>query len=132
MVLVYSTWVRVLFNIGATHSFISASCANVLGLKIERVENLLLIEFPMGVNSRVDRIWKECIITLAQRTLKVDLRILDVIGYDVIMGMDWLTLYRELIDCHYRRIIFCLPDGFEVCFVGGKCVSLPFSQSDPC
>ncbi|RVW92702.1 Retrovirus-related Pol polyprotein from transposon 17.6 [Vitis vinifera] len=77
------------------------------------VENLLLIEFPMGANSRVDRIWKECIITLAQRTLKVDLRILDVIGYDVIMGMDWLTLYRELIDCHYRRIIFCLPDGFE-------------------
>ncbi|KAL6315086.1 hypothetical protein AAG906_030940 [Vitis piasezkii] len=95
------------------------SSAGSLDIHYE-VENLLLIEFPMGANSRVDRIWKECIITLAQRTLKVDLRILDVIGYDVILGMDWLTLYRELIDCHYRRIIFCLPDGFEVCVVGGK------------
>ncbi|RVW14646.1 putative serine/threonine-protein kinase PBL3 [Vitis vinifera] len=92
--------------------------------------NLLLIESPMGTNSRVDRICKGCVITLADRTLKVDLRILDMIGYDVILGMDWLMVYRALIDCHHRRIIFCLPDGFEVCFVGGKCVSLPFSQSD--
>ncbi|RVW60165.1 Transposon Ty3-I Gag-Pol polyprotein [Vitis vinifera] len=66
------------------------------------------------------------------RALNVDLRILDMTGYDVILGMDWLTVYRAVIDCHRRRIIFCLPEGFEVCFVGGKCVSLPFSQSDPC
>ncbi|RVW93684.1 Transposon Ty3-I Gag-Pol polyprotein [Vitis vinifera] len=132
MILVYSTWVRVLFDTGATHSFISASCANALGLKSERVENLLLIESPMGTNSRVDRICKGCVITLADRALNVDLRILDMTGYDVILGMDWLAVYRAVIDCHRRRIIFCLPEGFEVCFVGGKCVSLPFSQSDPC
>ncbi|KAJ9699024.1 hypothetical protein PVL29_007877 [Vitis rotundifolia] len=132
MLLVYSTWVRVLFDTGATHSFISASCANALGLKIERVENLLLIESPMGINSRVDRICKGCVITLADRALHVDLRILDMTGYDVILGMDWLSVYRAVIDCHRRRIIFCLLEGFEVCFVGGKCVSLPFSQSDPC
>ncbi|KAL6336406.1 hypothetical protein AAG906_014578 [Vitis piasezkii] len=132
MILVYSTWVRVLFDTGATHSFISSSYANALGLKTEMVENLLLIKSPMGTNSRVDRICKGCVITLADRALNVDLRILDMTRYDVILGMDWLTVYRALIDCHRRRIIFCLPDGFEVCFVGGKCVSLPFSQSDPC
>ena len=126
MILVYSTLVRVLFDTGATHSFISASCANTLGLKMEMVENLLLIESPMGTNSRIDRICKGCVITLENRALKVDLRILDMIGYDVILGMDWLTVYRALIDCHRHRIIFCLPDEFEVCFVRGKCVSLPF------
>ena len=131
MILVYSTWVHFLFDTGATHSFISASCANALGLKSERVENLLLIESPMGTNSRVDRICKGCVITLADRALNV-LRILDMTGYDVILGMDWLTVYRAVIDCHRRRIIFCLPEGFEVCFVGEKCVSLPFSQSDQC
>ncbi|KAJ9709331.1 hypothetical protein PVL29_001012 [Vitis rotundifolia] len=56
MILVYSTWVRVLFDTGATHSPISTSCANALGLKTEMVENLLLIESLMGMNSRVDRI----------------------------------------------------------------------------
>ena len=91
-----------------------ASCTNALGLKTERVENLLLVESPMGTNSRVDRICKRCAITLADRALKVDLRILDMIRYDVILGMDWLMAYRALIDCHRRRIIFCLLDGFEV------------------
>ena len=71
---------RVLFDTGATHSFISASCANALGLKTKRVENLLLIESPMGTNSRVDRICKGCVITLADRALNVDLRILDMTG----------------------------------------------------
>ncbi|RVW69179.1 Retrovirus-related Pol polyprotein from transposon 17.6 [Vitis vinifera] len=116
MILVYSTWVRVLFDTGATYSFISASCANALGLKKERVENLLLIESLMGTNSRVDRICKWCVITLVDRALNVDLRNLDMTRYDVILGMDWLTMYRALIDCHRRRIIFCLPDGFEDVF----------------
>ena len=68
----------------------------------------------MGTNCRVDRLCKGCIITLADRALKVDLRIVDMTGYDVILGMDWLTIYRALIDCHCRRIIFFLLDGFEV------------------
>ena len=62
----------------------------------------------MGTNSRVDRICKGCVITLANKALKVDFRILDMTGYDVILGMDWLTVYRALVDCHRRRIIFCL------------------------
>ena len=62
MILVYSTWVRVLFDTGATHSYISASSANALRLKTEMVEKLLLIESPMGTNSRVYRICKGCII----------------------------------------------------------------------
>ena len=32
-------------------------------------------------------------ITLAGRALKVDLRILEMTRYDVILGMDWLTVY---------------------------------------
>ena len=94
--------------------FIFASYGNALGLKTEMVENMLLIESPMGMNSRVDRICKGCFITLADRALKVDLRILDMTRYDVILGMDLLMVYRALIDCHRRRIIFCLLDGFEV------------------
>ena len=65
MILVFSTWVRVLLDTSATHSFISTSCANALGSKTERLENLLLIESPMGTNSRIDRICKGYVITLA-------------------------------------------------------------------
>ena len=132
MILVYSTWVRVLFETRATHSFISASYADSLGLKMEGVENLLIIQSPMHVKSRVDRICKGCVITLEDRVLHVDLMVLDMTGYDVILGMDWLIVYRALIDCQCRRIICWLPDGFKICFVEGKCVSLPFLRSNRC
>ena len=105
MILAYNTWVHVLFDTGATHSFISTSCINALGLKMKIVENLLLIELLMGMNSKVDRICKGCIIPLANRALKLDLRILDMTGYDVILGMDRLTVYKTLINCHRRKII---------------------------
>ena len=125
MNLVYSTWVRVFFYTGVTHSFISASCASALGLKTERVENLLLIESLMGKNSRVDRICKGCVITLADRALKVDLRILDMTGYDVILGMNWLTVYKALLDYHRRRIIFvCQMDLRFALLEGSVLISL--------
>ena len=74
-----------MFDTGATHSFISASCANASRLKKEMVENLLLIESLMGTNSKIDRICKGCVINLADRALKVDLRILYMIG----MMLSW-------------------------------------------
>ena len=132
MILVYSTWVHVLLDIGVTNSFISASCVNALGLKTKMIENLLFIESIMGMNSRVDSICKVCVITLANITLKVDFKILDMTRYDVILGMDWLAVYRALIDCHRHRRIFCLLDEFEICFVMRKCVSFPFMKSDSC
>ena len=121
-----------MFEIDAIHSFIFASCANALGLKMKMVENLLLIKSPMGMNYRVDRICKGCVITLADKVYKVDLRILDMSRYSVILEMDWLAVYRTLIDCHHSKIIFYLLDGFEIYFVDENYVSLPFLQFNPC
>ena len=39
MFLLSRLWARVLFDSGASHSFIDASCVNVLGLKVESLEN---------------------------------------------------------------------------------------------
>ena len=41
-----------------------------------------------------------------------------MIGYDVILCMDWLLVYRELIDCHHHMIIFYLPYGFKIVLLG--------------
>ena len=37
MILLYSTWLCVLFDTSATYSFIFASCVNALGLKMKMV-----------------------------------------------------------------------------------------------
>ena len=64
--------------------------------------------------------------TLENKVYKVDLKILDMSGYNVILEMDWLAVYKTLIDCHCSRIIFYLLDGFEIYFIDENCVSLTF------
>ena len=53
-------WARVLFDSGASHSFIDASCVNVLGLKVESLENTLHVSSPLGVRVWIDQICRNC------------------------------------------------------------------------
>ena len=40
--------------------------------------------------------------------------------FDVILGMDWLTAYRVVIDCERRRVTAYTQDGTRVVFLGDK------------
>ena len=53
-------WARVLFDSGASHSFIAAFCVNVLGLKVESLEKPLHVSFPLGIRVRIDKICRDC------------------------------------------------------------------------
>ena len=52
--------------------------------------------------------------------LIVDLRVMDMSEFDIILGMDWLTAYRVVIDCERRRVIACMLDSTRVVFQGDK------------
>ena len=54
MFLISCIRVRVLFDSGASHSFIAASCVNVLGLKVESLGKPLHVSSPLGIRVRVD------------------------------------------------------------------------------
>ena len=45
--------------------------------------------------------------------------------FDVILGMDWLTAYRVVIDCERRRVIAYTQDGIRVVFQGDNHDILP-------
>ena len=45
--------------------------------------------------------------------------------FDVILGMDWLTAYRVVIDCERRRVTAYTQDGTSVLFQGDKHDILP-------
>ena len=53
-------WTRVLFDSGASHSFITASYVNDLGLEVETLENPLHVSFPLGTRVRIDMICRGC------------------------------------------------------------------------
>ena len=48
----------------------------------------------------------------------VDLRVMDISDFDVILGMDWLTTHRFVVDCDSMRITSYTLDGIHVTFQG--------------
>ena len=51
--------------------------------------------------------------------------------FDVILGMDWLTVYKVVIDCERRRVTAYTQDGTRVVFQGGKHDILPHKYMSP-
>ena len=114
-----------LFYSGASHSFIAASVVIELGLEVETLEKPLYVSSPIGIRARIGMICQGCELEIFRTLLTVDLRIMDMSEFDVILGMDWLTTYRVVIECERRRVTAYTHDGTRVVFQGDKHDILP-------
>ena len=81
-------WARVLFDSGASHSFIAASVVIELGLEVETLEEPLYVSSPLGIRARIRMICRGYELEISGTLLTVDLRIMDMSEFDVILGMD--------------------------------------------
>ena len=70
-------------------------------------------------------IYHGCELEISGILLTVDLRVMDMSEFDVILGMDWLTTYRVVIDFELRRVTAYMQDGTRVVFQGDKHDILP-------
>ena len=59
----------------------------------------VVCESPLWTWARIRMICRGCELEISGTLLTVDLRIMDMSEFDVILGMDWLTAYRVVIDC---------------------------------
>ena len=118
-------WERILFDYGATHSFIATSCVREMGLEVETLEKPLYISSPLGIRVSVDLICRGYKLEIFGILLTVDLRVMDMSEFDVILGMDWLTAHRVVIDCERRRVTAYTQEGICVTFQGDKHDVLP-------
>ena len=60
----------------------------------------------------------------------VDLQVMDMSEIDVILGMDWLTAHRVVIDYDHRRVTAYTQDGIQVMFQGDEHDALPQAVYD--
>jgi predicted aspartyl protease len=80
--------VIILFDSGASHDFISSTCAKKAMLSAVTAEALYVISTPGG-RVDADRIVCKAPLELAGRQFSTDLIILKGQGLDVIFGMSW-------------------------------------------
>ena len=65
---------------------------------------------------RIDRICRGSELEISGILLTVDLRVMDMLEFEVILKMDWLTTHRVVIDCDCMRVTAYTPDGTCVLF----------------
>ena len=85
---------------------------------------------PIRDRVSVDKICRDFELKISGILLTVDLRVMDISDFDVILGMDWLTTHRVVIDCDNRRITAHIRDGICVNFQGEKHDALPQTVHD--
>ena len=111
---------KVLFDPGATHSFVSPVFVLKSGWNALRMAIPLSVATPLSESFDSDVYLQNCPVLIKNRELLADLALLDVLEFDVILGMDWLSKHYATVDCRRKEVIFKIPNVEEFKFVGDK------------
>jgi hypothetical protein len=101
MFLASSHLATVLFDSGASHSFITSCFALKHNLPITIMKHTMLVSSPGG-EMRTKHICLAISISIRGVDFPLNLLLLDSKGIDIILGMDWLSIYDGVIQyaCH--------------------------------
>ncbi|XP_075499108.1 uncharacterized protein LOC142537482 [Primulina tabacum] len=103
-----------LFDCGATHSFMSKRFAKKLGHKPENKAEPFRIATSTSRAIETHKIYRDCKISISNRTFSADLIQLIMVDFDIILGMDWLARNNAIVDCKGKSVKLRTPDQEEV------------------
>jgi hypothetical protein len=111
--LVSSVLATILFDSGASHSFVSSSFVEKHNIPTELLKTPLLTRTPGGdIKCRLG--CSRVRIILSGVEFLADLVVLKSKGIDVIHGMDWLSLHNGHISCADKVVHLTNPEGVQV------------------
>jgi hypothetical protein len=106
----------ILFDFGASHSFITSSFVAKHNLSIANMKHTMLVISPGG------EIWTKLIcpnvsISIRGVDFLLNLILLDSKGINIILGMDWLSKYDGVIQCAKKAVRLTKKDRTTIEFV---------------
>jgi hypothetical protein len=93
----------ILFDYGASHDFISSTCAKRARLTLVALGAPNVISTPRG-QVDTDRIAQKVPLELFGRVISANLIILSGLRIDVIQGMRWMKLHKVVLDIATRMV----------------------------
>jgi len=103
----------VLFDSGASHSFISANTGKRLGLQFSTLEYDLTVCTPTAQNALTNTICRKVPFSLQDKNFVHDLICLPLSGIDVILGIDWLSVHHVFLDC-FKKTALIMPTDMHM------------------
>ena len=108
----------VLFDLGATYSFVSTKFVRLSRLVIRTLEPCLTVTTPIGKTVVCKRVVCGCLVSIYEKVLPGNLVVLPTISYNVILKMDWLVKHLEIIDYTRKQVTLRTWGDGEVTYVG--------------
>ncbi|KAD5318253.1 hypothetical protein E3N88_18199 [Mikania micrantha] len=115
----------VLFDSGASMSFISSTFCDGLSGKVKKIDRVFDVETAIGKMTRVTEAIDDCYVEIEGHRFPVRLFLITLGGFDVVLGMDWLAKYEANIVCRRKMICLRAMDGSSVTVYGDKAMYAP-------
>ena len=107
--LVCDCMASVLFDPVSTFSYVSFSFANGLNLNCELLDIPIRVSTLVGESVIVEKVYRSCLVTFVGSNTHVDLVILEMVDFDVILGMTWLSPKFSIFDCNAKTVTLAKP-----------------------
>jgi hypothetical protein len=116
MILVIDNNALMLFDSGASHSFIAASFVQKYNMPLSIIKDQMIVSSPGG-DMHARHVCSKVSILIRGVEFLVNLIVLESKGIDMILGMDWLSKHIGLIDCAKKVVRLTPSSGKELEYV---------------
>jgi hypothetical protein len=122
MFLVNSTTAIVLFDSRVLHSFISAAYVEKHNISVVMLNCRMVVSSPGG-DILARQVCPKVKIVLRGVEFSANLIVLDSKGIDVILGMDWMSKQKALIECAKKSMKLTTEAGQEIKYVAEQLIT---------
>ena len=103
---------------GATHSFASKPFLDRFQIETRPLEGRMRVSLPAGDSLLADKVVRDSRVLIEGQEFPADLVVLDMMDFDVVLDMDWLSRHRATLDCYKKEVKLHIPGKLEVKFRG--------------
>ncbi|GKB32678.1 putative reverse transcriptase domain-containing protein [Tanacetum coccineum] len=101
----------ILFDSGAEKSFVSSAFTPFIDIAPTALNTSYEVELADGKVVSTNTVLRGCTLVLLNHVFKIDLLPTRLGSFDVIIGMDWLSYHRAVIDCYEKIVRIPLSNG---------------------
>uniref|UniRef100_A0A1U7Y735 Uncharacterized protein LOC104241801 n=1 Tax=Nicotiana sylvestris TaxID=4096 RepID=A0A1U7Y735_NICSY len=109
MLNIFSFDVYALIDPGSTLSYVTPYIAKKFGIEPEKLGEPFEVSTPVGESVIARYIYRGCPVKVHHRLTVADLVELEILDFDVIMGMDWLESCYAKVGCRTKIVSFEFP-----------------------
>ncbi|KAL7592599.1 hypothetical protein Lser_V15G34876 [Lactuca serriola] len=120
MFLLNKSYACILFDSGAKRSFVNQEFKHLLNQTAQALKQTSIVEMANGKTETSNEIFIGCTVSLNSHSFSIDLMLVSIKSFDVIVGMDWLSLHHADILCFEKAVRLHLSSNETLVICGHK------------